>query len=230
MTRSPSALLVVGLLSLAAGPLAGCGGDRDVVRAARPGASGVGEASAAASAPLVIFLGDSLTAGLGLEEGEAYPALVEERLIEDGLRARVINAGVSGDTTAGGLARLDWLLDQGPRVVVVGLGANDGLRGAPLPQIEENLRQIVVRARAAGARVVLLGMKIPPSYGLDYARGFERLYPRIADELDVAFVPFLLEDVAARPALNLPDRLHPNARGHAVMAKTVYPYVEDQLE
>lgn len=187
-------------------------------------------AAAAGDPPLVVFLGDSLTAGLGLSESEAYPARIEASLLEEGFPVRVVNAGVSGDTSAGGVARLDWLLSQGPEVVVVGLGANDGLRGLPLEATEENLRQIIGRSREAGARVVLLGMRIPPSYGFEYAGRFERLFEEVADDLDVPLVPFLLDGVAARPALNLPDRIHPNARGHEVMAETVYPYVEDALE
>ena len=174
--------------------------------------------------------GDSLTAGLGLPAGEAYPALIENRLREEGYDVEVVNAGVSGDTTAGGLSRLDWLLDQDPEVLVVGLGANDGLRGLPLEQTEENLRAIVRRARDAGARVLVLGMRIPPSHGPDYAGGFREIFPRVAEELDVPLVPFLLEDVAAKPQLNLADRIHPNARGHRRMAATVYPRVEDLVQ
>jgi acyl-CoA thioesterase-1 len=204
-----------------------CGADEEAVRVGS--ASGAAAASPEA-APLVVFLGDSLTAGLGLAEAEAFPALVGAELREEGFAVRVVNAGVSGDTTAGGLARLDWLLAQGPAVVVVGLGANDGLRGLPLEATEANLREIVRRSREAGARVVLLGMRIPLSYGLDYAGRFERLYEEVADDLDVPLVPFLLDGVAARPALNLPDRIHPNARGHARIAETVYPYVEEELE
>lgn len=195
-----------------------------------PRAAGVAAPVPSASALRVIFLGDSLTAGLGLPEGEAYPALIENRLLDDGYDVEVVNAGVSGDTTAGGLARLDWLLDQGPEVLVVGLGANDGLRGLPLDGMEENLRQIVERGRDGGARVLLLGMKIPPSQGLDYAARFEEIYPELASELDVPLVPFLLEDVAARPALNMPDRIHPNSRGHRRIAATVYPFVEDLVD
>lgn len=204
-----------------------CGADEEAVR--ERSASGAAAALPEA-APLLVFLGDSLTAGLGLAEAEAFPALVEAELREEGLAVRVVNAGVSGDTTAGGLARLDWLLAQGPAVVVVGLGANDGLRGLPLEATEANLREIVRRSREAGARVVLLGMRIPPSYGLDYAGRFERLYEEVADDLDVPLVPFLLDGVAARPALNLPDRVHPNAEGHRQIAKTVYRYVEEELE
>jgi acyl-CoA thioesterase-1 len=214
-------LLAVFLLATALA----CGAEEE---AARVGS--VPEAAAAAPAPLVAFLGDSLTAGLGLAEDEAFPALIEAELREEGYGVRVVNAGVSGDTSAGGLARLDWLLAQAPAVVVVGLGANDGLRGLPLEATEANLREIVRRSREAGVRVVLLGMRIPPSYGLDYAGRFERLYEEVADDLDVPLVPFLLDGVAARPAMNLPDRIHPNAAGHRRIAKTVYRYVEEELE
>jgi acyl-CoA thioesterase I len=219
-------LLVVVLVS--------CGGEAESVEGASGGAaSGVeapGAVSVADEPPLVLFLGDSLTAGYGLAEGQAFPALVGRELAEEGIEARVVNAGVSGDTTAGGLARLDWVLSQGPDVVVVGLGGNDGLRGLDLAATEENLREIVRRSQDTGARVILLGMKIPPNYGLDYAGRFEEMYEEIADDPDVALVPFLLDGVAAKPALNLPDRIHPNARGHEILAETVFPYVEEALE
>lgn len=190
----------------------------------------VPETAPTSDLPTVVFLGDSLTAGYGLPEDEAYPALIDAKLHDDGFDVRVVNAGVSGDTSAGGLARLEWVLSQNPDVLVVGLGGNDGLRGLPLDATERNLRQMVIRGRAAGARVIVLGMKIPPNYGFDYAGRFERMYGEIADELDVPLVPFLLEGVAARPALNQADRIHPNARGHRILAETVYPYVEEELE
>jgi acyl-CoA thioesterase-1 len=180
--------------------------------------------------PLVVFLGDSLTAGLGVDEGQAYPALIGQRLAAEGHPARVVNAGVSGDTSAGGVSRLDWILSQHPDVVVVGLGANDGLRGLPLDATEANLREIVRRVQAAGARVILLGMKIPPSYGPGYFEGFEDMYPKIAHDLHVPLVPFLLAGVAAHPALNQADRIHPNAKGHQILAKTVFSYVEKAVE
>jgi acyl-CoA thioesterase-1 len=208
--------------------LLGCGGPEAADFSPRSSGASAPEPSAVAAK--VIFLGDSLTAGPALAEGETYPALIENRLLDEGYDVEVINAGVSGDTTAGGLSRLDWLLGQDPDLVVVGLGANDGLRGQPLETTEENLRAIVRRIRGSGARVLLLGMKIPPSQGLDYARRFEELFPRIAGDLDVPLVPFLLEDVAAKPSLNLPDRIHPNARGHQHLAATVYPYIEDALD
>ncbi len=186
-------------------------------------------AAAAATGPLVVFLGDSLTAGLGLEGSQAYPALVGETLAKSGHPVRVINAGVSGDTTAGGLARLDWLLSQKPDVVVVGLGGNDGLRGLPLGEVEGNLRKIVSHAKEAGAKVLLLGMQIPPNYGPEYTKGFREIYPRIAKELDVPLVPFVLEGVGGVESLNQADGIHPTAEGQEKVAGTVAPYVEEMV-
>jgi acyl-CoA thioesterase-1 len=186
-------------------------------------------ATPAVDEPLVVFLGDSLTAGYGLGGEQAYPALVEKRLEEEGIPIKALNAGVSGDTTAGGLARLDWLLSQKPDVVVVGLGGNDGLRGLPLEQAEHNLREIVSRAKAAGARVLLLGMQIPPNYGPEYAKGFSDMYPSIAKEMDVPLVPFLLEGVGGVADLNQDDGIHPTAEGQEKVADLVTPYVADVL-
>jgi acyl-CoA thioesterase-1 len=179
--------------------------------------------------PLVVFLGDSLTAGYGLGEDQAYPALVQGALEERNIRIRIVNAGVSGDTTAGGVSRLDWLLRQEPDVVVVGLGANDGLRGLPLEMSERNLREIVTRSLGAGAGVLLVGMKLPPNYGPEYTSGFEAIYPKLAEELDVPLMPFLLEGVAADPNLNLPDGIHPNAQGQRRIARNVLLHLEPLL-
>lgn len=181
------------------------------------------------SAPLVVYLGDSLAAGLGLGEEEAFPALAEGLLRQEGIVIRTVNAGVSGDTSAGGLSRLNWLLGQSPDVVVVELGANDGLRGLEPEMTEHNLRQIVLQSQAAGARVLLVGMKVPPNYGGDYAGRFEEVYPRLASELGVALMPFLLEDVAGDPALNLGDGIHPNAVGQQRVAANIVPYLREIL-
>jgi acyl-CoA thioesterase-1 len=183
----------------------------------------------AAQAPLVIFLGDSLTAGLGLPADQAYPALLERQLGADGLPVRMINAGVSGDTSAGGLRRLRWLLAQHPAVVVVGLGANDGLRGTPVTEIEKNLILIIRQVRQSGAAVLLLGMQIPPNYGPDYTRDFAAIYPRVAHQLGVPLVPFLLAGVGGVPGLNQADGIHPTAAGHLKVAANVRPYLEDLL-
>ena len=218
VSRALLALVVGGCA--AAAPLVGAVSGPGPVAAAHGKAEG---ASGSAGAPLVVFLGDSLTAGLGVAESEAFPAVATARLLAEGRRVRMLNAGVSGDTSAGGLRRLEWLLAQRPDLVVVCLGANDGLRGLPLEQTEQNLRRIVARARGAGAAVLLIGMLVPPNYGPEYAPAFAALYPRIAKELDVPLVPFLLEAVGGRPELNQADGMHPTADGHRLMANTVYP-------
>ncbi len=197
--------------------------------AARP-AAGSPSIPPAADAPQVVFLGDSLTAGLGLGEEAAYPAIAGELLAQRGIAVRIVNAGVSGDTSAGGLARVDWLLSLHPDIVLLALGANDGLRGQPVASIEANLREIVRRARAAGARVVLAGMKMPPNYGPDYTRDFEALYARLARELDLPFLPFLLEGVAADPKLNQADGIHPTAEGQRIVAGLVADALQPLLE
>ncbi|HEV8579773.1 MAG TPA: arylesterase [Thermoanaerobaculia bacterium] len=183
----------------------------------------------AANARRIVFLGDSLTAGLGLDEEEAYPAVIERELAAEGTPVQVINAGVSGDTSAGGLSRLGWLLGQHPDVVVVALGANDGLRALPVEETEKNLREIVRRSQAAGVRVLLLGMRIPPNYGPDYTERFAAMYPRLAAELQVPLVPFLLEGVGGVRSLNQADGIHPTAEGQEILAKNVLPYLATVL-
>jgi acyl-CoA thioesterase-1 len=180
--------------------------------------------------PRIVFLGDSLTAGLGVDADEAYPALLAGMLEKEGLSAQVVNAGVSGDTTAGGLRRLDWLLKQSPQIVVVGLGGNDGLRGVELKSSEENLRQIVLKSRDAGAEVLLLGMLIPPNYGPEYVSQFREIYPRIAKAMNVPLVPFVLEGVGGEAKLNQPDGIHPTAEGHRLMANNVLPHLRPLVE
>ncbi len=169
----------------------------------------------------IAFLGDSLTAGPGLTESETFPTRVGEILASAGSPVRVVNGGVSGDTTAGGLRRIGWLLQQKPGIVVVWLGANDGLRGFPVEETEKNLREIVRRSKEAGARVLLCGMHVPPSYGPIYQNSFSAIFPRLAKELGVALSPFPLGDVAGKPELNLPDGIHPNPAGQRVVAAAV---------
>jgi acyl-CoA thioesterase-1 len=185
--------------------------------------------AAAPREKVVVFLGDSLTAGYGLAAGESFPSILERGLRADGATVRVVNAGVSGDTSAGALRRLDWVLRQHPDVVVVELGANDALRGQPTSGIEANLRAIVLQSRDGGAKVLLVGMRIPTSYGPDYAGEFAAIYPRLAKELGVPVVPFLLEGVAGRPGLNLEDGIHPNYAGQKIVAANVRPYLLDLL-
>jgi acyl-CoA thioesterase-1 len=183
-----------------------------------------------AEGPKVIFLGDSLTAGLGVSVEEAFPARVGEILAAEGHPIQVINAGVSGDISAGGASRLAWLLRQKPAIVVVELGANDGMRGQPLAELEKNLLDIVQRSQAAGAKVLILGMRIPPNYGKDYSDGFEAIYPRVAEQTGAALVPFLLEGVGGEARLNQADGIHPTAEGHRLVAKNVAPALGRLLE
>lgn len=174
------------------------------------------------SAPVIVCLGDSITAGYGLREDQSYPALLQARLQAMGLPWRVVNAGVSGDTSAGGLARMDWLLKQRIDVLFVALGGNDGLRGLSPEQLQANLSAIVEKGQAAGARVVLAGMRMPTNYGAEYRRAFEAVYPAVARKYNVPLLPFLLEGVALNPRLNQPDGIHPTAEGARVVEANVW--------
>ena len=173
-------------------------------------------------AETILCLGDSLTAGYGLEESQAWPALLEARLAEARTPSRVVNAGVSGDTTTGGLQRLKFALRTKPDLVIIALGGNDGLRGQEIPVIEANLRTLVERVRAAKAIPILAGMQLPTNYGADYRQRFADLYPRIAKDLDVPLIPFLLDGVGGVAELNQPDGIHPNADGQRKVAETVH--------
>lgn len=170
----------------------------------------------------LVFLGDSLTAGLGLSKEQAFPALIEARLAAEGRPWKVVNAGISGDTTAGGAARLDWIYQQKVDVLFVCLGANDGLRGLPVAESERNLRLILDRAKKEGTRVVLAGIQLPENYGSTYRTAFARIFPRLAAEYRVPLLPFLLEGVAMNPRLNQADGIHPNAEGVRVVADHVW--------
>jgi acyl-CoA thioesterase-1 len=178
-------------------------------------------APAAAEKNVILFLGDSLTAGYGLAPEEAYPALLAQRWSKEGLGWKVRNAGVSGITTAGVVENLDWNLADDVRTVFLAIGANDGLRGLPLAETRKNISLIMEKARKKGARVALAGIKIPPNYGQAYSRGFEKLYPELAKRHKAKLLPFLLDGVAGRPDLNIEDGIHPNARGHRAMADLV---------
>ncbi len=182
-------------------------------------------ASAGSGERVVVALGDSLTAGLGVAAEEAWPALVDARLRREGYAYRVVNAGVSGDTTAGGLRRVDWVLRSRPEVAVVALGANDGLRGLGTEAMQANLLAIVDRLRAGGARVLVVGMEVPPNYGSAYARAFRGVFVDVARRTGAALMPFLLDGVAADPRLNLADGIHPNAAGHRAIAERIWPHL-----
>ena len=203
-----------------------CGGPEIVETVAPPRPT----AYPASAAIRVVFLGDSLSAGLGLAEAEAFPAVVEELLRRNGHRVAVVNAGVSGDTSAGGLSRVDWVLRQKPDILVVELGGNDALRGQPIENIEGNLRQIVGRGRDSGARVVLLGMDLPTNYGPDYAGRFAEMYERIAREEKAELVPGFVREIGTNPSMMQPDGLHPTAEGHRLLAESLLPHLEPLVE
>lgn len=165
--------------------------------------------------------GDSLTAGFGVSGDDAYPAQLQRRLDELGHRYRVINAGVSGDTTAGGLRRVTWVLAGKPEVVILELGGNDGLRGLSLDQTKNNLSLIIQQLQQARVIVILAGMKLPPNYGQDYTKSFEGIYPALAKQYDLLLIPFFLEGVAGLPALNQADGIHPTKAGYQIIVEQV---------
>jgi acyl-CoA thioesterase-1 len=168
-----------------------------------------------------------LTAGLGLNIADSFPSVVQRRLDREGYAFDVVNAGVSGDTSAGGLRRLTWAMGEGdPKILVVALGGNDGLRGLPPEQLEQNLASIIEQAQARGLTVILAGMEAPPNFGADYTARFRGVYPSLARRYNVALVPFLLEGVAGNPAFNQSDGIHPNARGAEMVADLMWPVLE----
>jgi acyl-CoA thioesterase-1 len=174
----------------------------------------------------IVVLGDSLAAGLGLAEAEAFPAVVEDLLRSNGHDVEVINAGVSGDTSAGGLSRVEWVLQQPTDILVVELGGNDALRGQDLSNTETNLREIVSRGQAAGAQVVLLGMDVPTNYGPDYSQAFSEMYARVAEEENATLVPGFVREVGMDPSFLQPDGLHPTAGGQRRLAEVLLPHIE----
>ena len=180
--------------------------------------------------PRIVAFGDSLTAGLGVAADEAYPARLQHRLDEQGLRYRVINAGVSGDTTAGGLRRVDWVLKSRPDIVILELGGNDGLRGLNLQQTKANLERIIERCQAASVMVILAGMKLPPNYGSDYTKSFEAIYPALAKQYRLTLIPFFLDGVAGSASLNQADGIHPTSEGYRIIADKVLETVTPLLK
>jgi acyl-CoA thioesterase-1 len=181
---------------------------------------------ATANGPRIVILGDSLTAGLGLLPEESYPSLLQQRLRDKGLDFQVVNAGVSGDTSAGGLSRVDWALDGDARILIVALGGNDALRGLPVTQLRGNLARIIERAQERGVQVILAGMQAPTNWGAEYTRAFREVYPALARQYRIPLVPFLLDGVATVEHLNQRDGIHPNAAGARVVADLVWAVLE----
>ena len=181
------------------------------------------------STPRIVVLGDSLTAGLGIPREQAYPAVLQRKLKDAGIDLEVINAGISGDTTADGLRRVNWALEGDIRLLIVALGANDGLRGLPPSQMKANLQGIIHRARQRGIPVLLAGMEAPPNYGEQYATAFRQVFQDLARENKVTFVPFLLDGVAGVPDMNQGDGVHPTAAGAARIADHLWPTVQSMI-
>ena len=204
---------------------AGCGGDAVPVADRAPPAPAAGERGR------IVFLGTSLTAGLGLDPDQAYPALIQRKLDAAGLRYEAVNAGVSGETSAGARRRVDWLLQQPAAVLVIETGANDGLRGLEVDSMRSNIQAMIDEAEAKAPKpvVVLVGMRAPPNLGLTYSRQFEKVFPELAKENELPLVPFLLDGVAGRPSLNQADMIHPTADGQRLMAETVWKVLEPVL-
>ena len=190
------------------------------------------ESKTTSSEKLILFFGNSLTAGYGLEQDEAFPALIQEKIDSLGLSYKVVNAGLSGETTSGGKNRIDWVLKQNVDVFVLELGANDGLRGIPLDETRRNLQEIIdfVREKNPDTEIILAGMQIPPNMGQEYTSEFRNIYPQLAEKNDVHLIPFLLEGVAGNPELNQEDGIHPTAEGYEIVAKNVWSVLKETLQ
>lgn len=180
--------------------------------------------------PVILAFGDSLTAGFGVDARDSYPARLQRLLVEKGYSYKVVNAGVSGDTSAGGAARIDWVLQHDPEIVILELGANDGLRGLSLSEMRKNLGEIIEACQKKGAKVLLAGMEITPNLGAEYSKEFRESFTQLAKQYKISLIPFFLENVAARPELTRPDGVHPLAEGYAIVTQTVFQYLEPMLK
>ncbi len=183
----------------------------------------------AAAETLIVALGDSLTEGFGVSEEEAYPYLVEQELISKGYSVRMINAGISGSTSASAPSRMQWFVKVKPDIVILALGGNDGLRGLSVQHMKKNLEKAIELAISRKIRVLLAGMQIPSNYGLDYTKSFRNAFYELAEQYQLPMIPFLLEDVGNVPDLNLPDGIHPNPEGHQIISRTVFEHLEPLL-
>ncbi len=188
-----------------------------------------GSAAAAENKNKLVVLGDSLTEGLGVARSLAFPALLEKKIQADGKQWTVVNAGISGATTASGPSRMRWQLKSKPQMIILALGANDGLRGINLQSTEKNLSETIEIAKKDKIQVILAGMMLPPNYGAQYTKDFQAIYKRLAKKYQLKKIPFLLEGVAGNPKLNLADGIHPNEKGHEIIATHVYAAIKDLL-
>ncbi len=180
----------------------------------------------------ILFFGNSLTAGYGIDQDDSFAGLTQKKIDSLGLNYRVINGGLSGETTAGGLSRIDWFLEDKPDIFILELGGNDGLRGIKISETKSNLLAMIdkVREKYPDTKIILAGMQIPPNMGQEYTDEFAKIYPAVAEEKDVTLIPFLLEKVGGIPELNLPDGIHPTEEGHQLVFETLWPFVEAKIE
>ena len=229
-----SVFLALGILTSACGiSVSSCGFGAEPESssaAAKARDATTADPTAPAARPRIVALGDSLTIGLGLVESQSYPSLLQKKLDEDGYAFEVVNAGVSGETSAGGLRRLDWALEGNVRVLIVALGANDGLRGLSVDEMKQNLSTIIQRAKERNIVVILAGMEAPPNYGPEYVQAFRRAFPDIASKEHVLLIPFLLDRVAGQATLNQADGIHPNPQGAAIIADTIWPVLRSVID
>ncbi len=172
----------------------------------------------------ILFFGDSISAGYGIQPQQAFPAVIQDKIDSLGLNYEVINGGLSGETSAGGLRRISWVLQRDIDIMILELGGNDGLRGIDLSSTKENLQQIIDRAKAKNPdmKIIIAGMQVPPNLGTDYTKEFQNLYPELAEENDLVLIPLILDKVGGRDEFMQPDQIHPNVQGHKVVAKTVW--------
>ncbi|MHA7130987.1 arylesterase [Algoriphagus namhaensis] len=180
----------------------------------------------------ILFFGNSLTAGYGIDQDDSFAGLTQKRLDSLGYEYKVINGGLSGETTAGGLSRLDWFLEVEPDIFILELGGNDGLRGIKISETQSNLEGIIdkVREKYPETHIILAGMQIPPNMGQEYTAEFTKIYPEVAEKKGVTLIPFLLENVGGIPELNLPDGIHPTEEGHKIVFETIWPYIKAKIE
>ena len=185
---------------------------------------------AGGSSPVILAFGNSLTAGFGVPDDESYPSRLQNILIQNGYPHKVVNGGVSGDTTAGGVRRIKWLMKHAPEIVILELGANDGLRGLSLKEMQSNLEQIISVCEEGGAKVLLAGMKAPPNYGEEYTAEFEKVFTRLAEKYSLSLVPFFLEGVAGVREYTQPDGIHPLGLGYSIVVQTIWKYLEPLID
>lgn len=229
MNSTPKGLFACSLLLLFGLALVSCSGEKK--ESNQTEAESIEASESKTEAKTILFFGNSLTAAYGIDPEDGFAGLTQARIDSLGLGYKVINGGLSGETTAGGLSRLDWFLEDEPAIFVLELGGNDGLRGIQPAETKRNLLAIIdkVRSKYPDTKIILAGMQIPPNMGQEYSKEFSELYPAVANEKNVTLIPFLLDKVGGIPELNLPDGIHPTEAGHKIVLETIWPFIEANL-